>query len=79
MKEVFELLRDELAAVETEFERGTVSTVPAITDIGAYLRAGGGKRFKIGAPYRKRRQQQCFRGRRRRIEFCARPGGVPPE
>ena len=46
MKEVFDLLRDDLAAVETEFERGTVSAVPAITDIGAYLRAGGGKRIR---------------------------------
>ena len=42
VKEVFDLLRDDLAAVEAEFERGTVSAVPAITDIGAYLRAGGG-------------------------------------
>jgi octaprenyl-diphosphate synthase len=46
VKEVFDLLRDELAAVEIEFERGTVSTVPAITNIGAYLRAGGGKRIR---------------------------------
>jgi len=46
VKEVFDLLRDELAAVEVEFERGTVSAVPAITDIGGYLRAGGGKRIR---------------------------------
>lgn len=45
-KEIFELLRDDLAAIETQFERGTVSNVPAITDIGAYLRAGGGKRLR---------------------------------
>jgi octaprenyl-diphosphate synthase len=45
-KEVFDLLRDDLAAIEAEFERGTVSAVPAITDIGAYLRAGGGKRIR---------------------------------
>jgi octaprenyl-diphosphate synthase len=46
VKEVFDLLRDDLAAIETEFERGTVSSVSAITDIGSYLRAGGGKRIR---------------------------------
>jgi len=46
VKEVFELVRDELAAIEREFERGTVSRVTAITDIGAYLRNGGGKRIR---------------------------------
>ncbi len=46
VKEVFDLLRDDLAAIEAEFERDTISSVPAITDIGAYLRAGGGKRIR---------------------------------
>jgi octaprenyl-diphosphate synthase len=45
-KEVFDLVRDDLAAIEQEFERGTVSEVNAITEIGAYLRAGGGKRIR---------------------------------
>jgi len=45
-KEIFELLRDDLEAVEREFGRDTVSSVPAITDIGEYLRAGGGKRIR---------------------------------
>jgi octaprenyl-diphosphate synthase len=45
-KELFELLRDDLAAIEREFGRDTVSNVPAITDIGEYLRAGGGKRLR---------------------------------
>jgi octaprenyl-diphosphate synthase len=45
-QEVFDLLREDLAAIEREFERGTVSQAPAITDIGAYLRAGGGKRLR---------------------------------
>jgi octaprenyl-diphosphate synthase len=45
-KEVFELLRDDLAAIEREFGRDTVSNVTAITDIGAYLRVGGGKRIR---------------------------------
>lgn len=45
-KEIFDLLRDDLTAIEAQFERGTVSNVQAITDIGAYLRAGGGKRLR---------------------------------
>ncbi|MBV9181972.1 MAG: polyprenyl synthetase family protein [Acidobacteria bacterium] len=44
--ELFELLRDDLAAIEREFGRDTVSGVPAITEIGEYLRAGGGKRIR---------------------------------
>jgi len=43
---IFELLRDDLAAIEREFGRDTVSNVRAITDIGEYLRAGGGKRLR---------------------------------
>jgi octaprenyl-diphosphate synthase len=45
-KEIFELLRDDLAAIEREFGRDTVSDVAAITEIGEYLRAGGGKRIR---------------------------------
>jgi octaprenyl-diphosphate synthase len=45
-KEIFELLREDLAALEQEFERDTVSGVRAITEIGEYLRAGGGKRIR---------------------------------
>jgi octaprenyl-diphosphate synthase len=45
-REIFELLRDDLAAIEREFGRDTVSNVPAITDIGEYLRGGGGKRIR---------------------------------
>ncbi|HUJ95841.1 MAG TPA: polyprenyl synthetase family protein [Terriglobales bacterium] len=45
-KEVFELLRDDLAAIEREFGRDTVSGVEAITEIGEYLREGGGKRIR---------------------------------
>jgi octaprenyl-diphosphate synthase len=46
VKEVFELLRDDLDAIEREFGRDTVSNVSAITDIGEYLRGGGGKRIR---------------------------------
>jgi octaprenyl-diphosphate synthase len=45
-KEVFDLLRDDLAALELEFGRDAVSGVRAITEIGEYLRAGGGKRIR---------------------------------
>ena len=45
-KEVFDLLRDDLIALEEEFGRDTVSDVGAITEIGEYLRAGGGKRIR---------------------------------
>ena len=45
-KEVFDLLRDDLAAIEREFGRDTVSDVAAITEIGEYLRGGGGKRIR---------------------------------
>src|SRR5512140_2383388 len=45
-REVFELLREDLAAIEREFGRDTVSNVGVITEIGEYLRAGGGKRIR---------------------------------
>ncbi len=45
-KEIFELLREDLAAIEREFGRDTVSQVRVITEIGEYLRAGGGKRIR---------------------------------
>ena len=45
-KEVFDLLHEDLAALEEEFGQDTVSGVRAITEIGEYLRAGGGKRIR---------------------------------
>ena len=45
-KEIFDLLRDDLVALEDEFGRDTISNVRAITEIGEYLRAGGGKRIR---------------------------------
>ncbi|MFZ0804969.1 MAG: polyprenyl synthetase family protein [Candidatus Sulfotelmatobacter sp.] len=45
-KEVFDLLKDDLVALEHEFGRDTVCGVQAITEIGEYLRAGGGKRIR---------------------------------
>jgi octaprenyl-diphosphate synthase len=45
-KEIFDLLRDDLVALEQEFGADTVSRVRAITEIGEYLRHGGGKRIR---------------------------------
>lgn len=45
-REVFDLLRDDLTAIERELERDAVSSVTAITEIAEYLRAGGGKRIR---------------------------------
>jgi octaprenyl-diphosphate synthase len=45
-KEIFELLHDDLLAIEAEFGQDTVSDVSAITEIGEYLRGGGGKRIR---------------------------------
>jgi octaprenyl-diphosphate synthase len=45
-KEIFDLLREDLSAIEREFGRDTVSDVEAITEIGEYLRGGGGKRIR---------------------------------
>jgi octaprenyl-diphosphate synthase len=45
-KEIFELLHDDLVAIEAEFGQDTVSDVSAITEIGEYLREGGGKRIR---------------------------------
>jgi octaprenyl-diphosphate synthase len=44
--EVFDLLRDDLAAIEQEFARQSASDVAVITDIAQYLIAGGGKRIR---------------------------------
>jgi octaprenyl-diphosphate synthase len=44
--EVFDLLRDDLAAIEREFARQSASPVQVITDIATYLIAGGGKRIR---------------------------------
>ncbi|MCU1296000.1 MAG: Trans-hexaprenyltranstransferase [Acidobacteriaceae bacterium] len=40
------MLREDLSAIEREFGRDTVSGVEAITEIGEYLRNGGGKRIR---------------------------------
>jgi octaprenyl-diphosphate synthase len=45
-KEVFDLLRDDLAAIEQEFAAQSSSPVQVITDIATYLMSGGGKRIR---------------------------------
>lgn len=45
-REVFDLLRDDLVAVEQELGRDAASSVSTITEIAEYLRAGGGKRIR---------------------------------
>lgn len=45
-KEIFDLLHDDLAAIERDFGGYSVSNVQAITEIGEYLRQGGGKRLR---------------------------------
>jgi len=44
--EVFDLLREDLAAIEREFARQSASDVAVITDIAQYLISGGGKRIR---------------------------------
>lgn len=45
-KEVFELLREDLVAIEQELGRDAASSVSTITEIAEYLREGGGKRIR---------------------------------
>ncbi len=45
-KEVFDLLREDLLAIEQELVRDSVSNVSAITEISEYLREAGGKRIR---------------------------------
>jgi octaprenyl-diphosphate synthase len=45
-REIFDLLRDDLAAIEQELGRDACSSVSTITEIAEYLREGGGKRIR---------------------------------
>ena len=71
-KEVFDLLHDDLMAVEQEFERLSSSEVDSITEIAEYLREGGGKRIRpallllAAKALGYNRQQQRAPGRRDR-------------
>ncbi|HEV2323228.1 MAG TPA: polyprenyl synthetase family protein [Terracidiphilus sp.] len=45
-REVFDLLREDLVAVERELGRDAASSVSTVTEIAEYLREGGGKRIR---------------------------------
>ena len=45
-KEVSDLLREDLVAIEREFAAQSLSDVEVVTDIASYLMAGGGKRIR---------------------------------
>jgi len=45
-KELFDLVRDDLARVETELSAQSVSALEPVTEIGRYLLGGGGKRLR---------------------------------
>jgi len=45
-REVFDLLREDLVAIEQELGRDAASSVSTITEIAEYLRGGGGKRIR---------------------------------
>jgi len=44
-REVFDLLRDDLVAIEQELGRDAASSVSTITEIAEYLREGGGNQW----------------------------------
>ena len=46
MKEIFDLVRDDLAQVEDELARQSDTAFPAVSEIAAYLLGGGGKRLR---------------------------------
>ena len=46
MKEVFDLVRDDLALVEDELARQSDTAFPAVSEVAAYLLGGGGKRLR---------------------------------
>lgn len=45
-QKIFSLIKDELALVETEFERQASSNIQVINYLGDYMRASGGKRVR---------------------------------
>jgi octaprenyl-diphosphate synthase len=46
VKEIFDLVREDLAKVEEEFARQTAAGIQPINEIGQYLQNGGGKRLR---------------------------------
>ena len=46
MKEIFELVRDDLALVEQEIAAQNAAAIEPVSEISSYLREGGGKRLR---------------------------------
>src|SRR6478752_4129458 len=46
VKEIFDLIQDDLACVEKQISLESVASVDAVTAIGQYLQASGGKRLR---------------------------------
>lgn len=65
-KEIFDLVRDDLALVEDELARQTDTAFPAVSEIAAYLLGGGGKRLRpalllLSANYAGRKDRSAIR------------------
>ncbi|HXY23570.1 MAG TPA: polyprenyl synthetase family protein [Candidatus Acidoferrum sp.] len=65
-KEIFDLVRDDLALVEEELARQSDTAFPAVSEITAYLLGGGGKRLRpalllLSASYAGRRDRSAIR------------------
>jgi len=66
VKEIFDLVREDLALVEEELARQTDTAFPAVSEITAYLLGGGGKRLRpalllLSARYAGRRDRSAIR------------------
>ena len=65
-KEIFDLVRDDLALVEDELARQSDTAFPAVSEIAAYLLGGGGKRLRpalllLSASYAGRKDHSAIR------------------
>jgi len=65
-KEIFDLVRDDLALVEDELARQGDTAFPAVSEIAAYLLGGGGKRLRpalllLSASYAGRKDRSAIR------------------
>jgi octaprenyl-diphosphate synthase len=66
VKEVFDLVRDDLALVEDELARQSDTAFPAVSEVAAYLLGGGGKRLRpalllLSANYAGRKDHSAIR------------------
>jgi octaprenyl-diphosphate synthase len=66
VKEVFDLVRDDLALVEDELARQSDTAFPAVSEVAGYLLGGGGKRLRpalllLSANYAGRKDRSAIR------------------